>query len=294
MHADSETDTDLDLDLDIDIAGTVPVLPLDTAVAQEVTRFDAATRFGAMSLQVDGVPAAHASAAALLLDRCDALLDALDSWLHSALDWRWIDATPAAEAARPCASAHGAVEGDDSSAAALTWRLEVPWALLRCLGAPPEALAQRLQWSAVPAVLVVSQPAIDEAELRLLERGGAVVLPESMQAPWRGLLHAPQESAGHGLVVELPGADRARLVGAPAAVRDPAEPIGRPLCEVRMTTTRPLAPEQLAGWAAGSTLELAPRASLWRCAGPSATERYLAGGRLLPWGDGWAMLIESV
>jgi hypothetical protein len=39
---------------------------------------------------------------------------------------------------------------------------------------------------------------------------------------------------------------------------------------------------------------LAPRASLWRCAGPSGAERFLAGGRLLPWGDGWAMLIESV
>jgi hypothetical protein len=292
MHADTETD--LDLDIDIDIAGTVPVLPLDTAVTREVTRFDAATRFGAMSLQVDGAPAAHAAEAALLLDRCDALLDALDAWLHTALDWRWIDATPADEAARPCASAQGTIAGDDPSAPALSWRLEVPWALLRGLGAPPEALAQRLQWGDVPAVLVVSQPAIDEAELRLLERGGAIVLPESMRSPWHGLLHAPREGAGHGLVVELPSADSVRLAGAPMAAGDPAEPTGRPFCEVRMTTTRPLPTPHLAGWAEGSTVELAPRASLWRCAGPSGAERYLAGGRLLPWGDGWAMLIESV
>jgi hypothetical protein len=292
MHADTETD--LDLDLDIDIAGTVPVLPLETAVTREVTRFDAATRFGAMSLQVDGAPAAHAAAAALLLDRCDSLLDALDAWLHVALDWRWIEATSADEAARPCATAQGTIEGDDPVAAAQSWRLEVPWALLRSLGAPPEALAQRLQWGTVPAVLVISQPAIDEAELRLLERGGAIVLPESMRSPWHGLLHAPEESAGHGLVVELPTADSVRLAGAPAAAGDLAEPTGRRFCEVRMTTTAPLPAEQLAGWAEGSTVDLAPRASLWRCAGPSGPERYLAGGRLLPWGDGWAMLIESV
>jgi hypothetical protein len=294
MHADTDIDSDSDLDLDLDIGGTVPVLPLDSAVAQELTRFDAATRFGAMSLQIDGAPAAHAAAAALLLDRCDALLDALDAWLHTALDWRWIEAVPAADAARPCARAHGAIAGDDASTAALTWRVEVPWALLRSLGAPPEALAQRLHWGAVPAVLVVSQPAIDEAELRLLERGGAIVLPESMRAPWQGLLHAPQESAGDGLVVELPSADSVRLGSAPAAARDPAEPTDRPFCEVRMTTSGPLRPEQLAGWADGSTVELAPRASLWRCAGPSGSERFLAGGRLLPWGDGWAMLIESI
>ncbi|HEY6510718.1 MAG TPA: hypothetical protein VI032_01995, partial [Burkholderiaceae bacterium] len=283
-----------DLDLDLDIGGTVPVLPLDSAVTQEVTRFDAVTRLGAMSLQIDGAPAAHAAAAALLLDRCDALLDALDAWLHTALDWRWIEATPTAAATHPCASAQGAIEGANASVAALTWRLEVPWALLRGLGAPPEVLARRLQWGAVPAVLVVSQPAIDEAELRLLERGGAIVLPESMHAPWQGLLHAPQEDARDGLVVELPGADSVRLGAAQAAARDPAEPTGRPFCEVRMTTTRPLAAEQLAGWAEGSSVELAPRASLWRCAGPSGAERFLAGGRLLPWGDGWAMLIESV
>jgi len=247
-----------------------------------------------MTLQIDGAPAAHAAEAALLLDRCDALLDALDAWLHSALDWRWIEAAAAVAAAQPYASAQGSLEGDDGAAPALTWRLEVPWVLLRSVGAPPEALAQRLQWDAVPAVVVVSQPAIDEAELRLLERGGAIVLPESMRSPWHGLLHAPNESAGHGLVVELPGADSLRLAGAAAPVGDPADGSGRPGCEVRMTTPHPLSPEQLAGWAEGSKLELTPRAGLWRCAGASGPERLLAGGRLLPWGDGWAMLIESV
>jgi len=291
MHA---TESDIDIGIDIAHAGTLPVLPLETALAPEMTRFDAATRFGVMSLQVDGAPAANAAAAALLLDRCDALLDALDAWLHVALDWRWVDAAPADQAPRPCASAQGAIDGDDSSAGALAWRLEVPWALLRSLSAPPESLAKHLQWGVVPAVLVVSQPAIDEAELRLLERGGAVVLPESMRAPWRGRMHAPQERAGDGLVVELPAADSARLAAATMTTAGSSEPDGRPSCEVRMTTAAPVAPAQLAGWAPESTVDLAPRASLWRCAGPTEPERYLAGGRLLPWGDGWAMLIESI
>ena len=291
MHA---TESDIDIGIDIAHAGTLPVLPLETALAPEMTRFDAATRFGVMSLQVDGAPAANAAAAALLLDRCDALRDALDAWLHVALDWRWVDAAPADQAPRPCASAQGAIDGDDSSAGALAWRLEVPWALLRSLSAPPESLAKHLQWGVVPAVLVVSQPAIDEAELRLLERGGAVVLPESMRAPWRGRMHAPQERAGDGLVVELPAADSARLAAATMTTAGSSEPDGRPSCEVRMTTAAPVAPAQLAGWAPESTVDLAPRASLWRCAGPTEPERYLAGGRLLPWGDGWAMLIESI
>jgi len=167
--------------------------------------------------------------------------------------------------------------------------------LLRALGAPSEALGKRLQWGAVPAVLVVSQPAIDEAELRLLERGGAIVLPESMRAPWRGLLHAAQEPALDGIAVDLPCADSALLTVNPAGSSTAAAGApGRPGCEVRMTATRPLTPAQLAGWAEGSMIDLAPRASLWRCAGPTEGERYLAGGRLLPWGDGWAMLIESI
>jgi hypothetical protein len=276
------------VDTDLDHAETLPVQS-SNAAAQ--TRFDATTRGGVMSLHLDGAPAPHAAAAALLLDRCDALLDALDAWLHMALDWHWAGAAPADDAPHPSAGAQFSIDSDN--AAAVTGRLELPWSLLRGLGAPPEALARRLQWRAVPAVLVASQPAIDETQLRLLERGGAVVLPESMRSPWHGWLRAPQESDGAGVRVELPAADCARLPDAaftPAAAPTHGE---RAVCEVRLTSVGPLPPPVLAGWEGGTTIDLAPRASLWRCAGASDAERYLAGGRLLPWGDGWAMLIES-
>jgi hypothetical protein len=275
-------------------ADTLPVLPLEAAIGTESTRFDAVTRCGTMSLQLES-PAAHAADAALLLDRCDALLDALDAWLHAALDWRWVEAAGADEAAPSRASAQATVAaGAGADAVPLIGRIELPWALLRTLGHPPQALAGQLQWNPVPAVLVVSRPAIDDAELRLLERGGAVVLPESMGSPWHACLHAAHEDAGQGVPAELASSASATLVAPTDAVGPAAQGPGRPCCEVRLTTTRPLTPGQLAGWAAGATIELAPRASLWRCAGPSEAERYLAGGRLIPWGDGWAMLIESV
>jgi hypothetical protein len=285
--------TIMQVDTDFALADTQPVSPRPADPADALTRFDAACRGGVLSLLVEGPSAAHAAEAALLLDRCDTLLDALDAWLHLALDWRWVNAAPASDGPqRAGAQARCTIDGDGASMRPLTCRVELPWALLRAIGAPPEALARQLQWSTAPALLVVSQPAIDEAELRLLERGGAVVLPESMRAPWQGLLRATDEPAGAGVNVELPSADSARLPDVGAAAANAAAE--RPACEVRMASTGALPPAQLAGWATGSLVELAPRASLWRCAGPTEPERFLAGGRLLPWGDGWAMLIESI
>src|SRR5262245_6080223 len=187
-------------DTDLAHADTLPVDATLAAPQEPHTRFSAATRSGTLTLQLDGVTAAHAAEAALLLDRCDALLDPLDAWMHMALDWRWT-ATSESTAPLPCALAHTQIAGAD--AGALPCRLELPWPLLRTLGAPPPALASGLHWGAVPAVLVVSRPAIDEAELRLLERGGAVLLPESMRAPWQARLRAADETGSDGLVVEL-------------------------------------------------------------------------------------------
>jgi hypothetical protein len=35
-------------------------------------------------------------------------------------------------------------------------------------------------------------------------------------------------------------------------------------------------------------------ADLWRCATAASPERCLARGRLAPWGDGWALLIDAL
>src|SRR5262245_26767124 len=107
---------------DLDHADTLPVVPPGAGRGLPLTRFDALTRSGAISLQVEGAPATHAAEAALVLDRCDALLDALDAWLHTALDWRWVRTSDAAPSAVPCATARCTIDGDVPSADPLTCR----------------------------------------------------------------------------------------------------------------------------------------------------------------------------
>src|SRR2546423_9209647 len=70
------------------VAPTPPVsrdASLDTG-----TWFDAATPHGVVRLcAFTGQAVRHAVDAAIALDRCDALLVALQAWTGIALDWRW-------------------------------------------------------------------------------------------------------------------------------------------------------------------------------------------------------------
>ena len=52
--------------------------------------------------------------------------------------------------------------------------------------------------------------------------------------------------------------------------------------------------EPLAGWRDGPLGELGSSASLWRRGGPQRPEQRLASGRLMRWGDGWALALEAV
>jgi hypothetical protein len=56
----------------------------------------------------------------------------------------------------------------------------------------------------------------------------------------------------------------------------------------------PMAAAGLAGWLDGPVGPAGPAASLWRRAAARQPACRLAGGRLMPWGDGWALSIESV
>jgi hypothetical protein len=65
-------------------------------------------------------------------------------------------------------------------------------------------------------------------------------------------------------------------------------------CEVRLALPLPVSAATLAGWRAGLSIgEAGPLASLWRLAGDGAAQ-CLALGRLMPWGDGWALAIEAL
>jgi hypothetical protein len=249
--------------------------------------FIAAAPSGPLRLELHATGVRHAVDAALALHRCEPLLCALQAWTGLALDWRW-DATACSPAAGSHACARWRLDPT------LEGSLELPWALLRELPVPDTALAA-LHWPALPAVLAVSQLRLGAEELARLEPGGAAVLPDSLLPGWHGLLRAADEPAGRGVPVALPSPAAPRL--APRHAHRAALQCdgndGRVACEVRLATPE-LPADRLAGWRDDEPLaDIGPQASLWRCAGSHGSAQSLAVGRLMPWGDGWALAIET-
>jgi hypothetical protein len=64
--------------------------------------------------------------------------------------------------------------------------------------------------------------------------------------------------------------------------------------EVRLSLPRPFDAAELAGWQGAATGEPEARASRWRCAVDGGSARFVASGALMPWGDGWALHLETV
>jgi hypothetical protein len=233
--------------------------------------------------------AAHAAAAAILLHGVEALLSPLDDWSGAELDWRWVDApAPDGQGVHASARWHG---GSTAHECVVSW----PWTALRSLPPPPADLAARLEWPMVDAVLVLAELQIDRAELELLEPGGAVLVPQSLQPPWQGLLRGAEAAPQASVAVDLSIPWRPRLATAPAlpgaVVADPA----RAACELRLDLPLGVSAQRLAGWRregdAGEIVRLDEgvlRATL--CQGG----RTMAGGRMMPWGDGWALAVETV
>ncbi len=286
-----------------------PSVNAQAASQEEGTWFEAPTRFGRLRLRTASGVARHAAEAALALDRCEPLLASLDAWTGLDLAWCWSTARSGrlATGSGACAvwrSDAGAGPGPSpsgGSAGLIVW----PWGLLRALPAPAQALAQQLQWSAVPVLLSIAQLRISIDELRQLEPGGAVLLPPSLRPAWLGMLRSAGEStyAGFGVPVSLESLFKPRLVkiraraDATAAIADPSSAAGdgdMQLCEVRLATHHAVAGDQLTGWFDTELGEAGPQASLWRCATPSEAAFCMAIGRLMPWGHGWALALEAL
>ncbi len=257
--------------------------------------FEAPCAFGSVRLCVEpgGEAARHAADAALALRRCEPLLAALDDWIGVDLAWRWVAAPPPG-AAGGVATARRRGDAQEPECV-VSW----PWAMLRALPAPPPAA--RLEWPVVAAVLVLARLQLGLDELGLLEPGGAVLVPQSMLPPWHGTLRSADEAVG-GVAVDLSTPWRPRLAGkdaSAAACATPADP-QRTACELRLDLALGVSAQRLAGWCdgdAGDIVHLAEsglRAALWRSASPRQAEQGLAGGRMMPWGDGWAFALESL
>jgi len=296
-----------------------PAAPPMRGEAALGTWFEAPTAHGPLQLclgEGDG-PAAHAAAAALALQRAAALLQSIDDWLgDDAPDWRW----QPVPVTRPDPAALR-LPGRDGG-----HQLIAPWRWLRALPAPSEALAARLQWPAIEARLAIARLRLAADELQQLEPGGAVLLPASMRPGWTGLLRGSAEDADAGVPVALDDPARPQLLQGSAAT--PLEPASRRaghaagpgagraagpdpglgagagagagagrLCELRLHLSCTLPADCLAGWRAEPLHQaVVPdlAATLWQLAAAREPERCLAHGRLLPWGDGWALLIGGL
>lgn len=245
--------------------------------------FDASAGPHALRLLQSGT-ARHAADAALALHELEDLLVALDAWCGRSLDWRW-DPRPAARAT----DAQLALRCGKGFV-----RLLCNWAWLRALQPPPAALAEGLRWPSVPVVLQADLMRLADDDLAALEPGGAVLLPASMRRPWTGALRGADEAPTLGVTLEFDTPAAAHLrsrLAAPVTAGG-----GDVLCEVRLDAPTALAGEHLSSWHE-RTLDLGAfggGAGLWRCADAAGAARRLAGGRLMPWGDGWALRVETV
>lgn len=272
---------------------TRPVAPPASGWAALGTWFEAPTPQGPLQLYLGepAGPATHAAAAAMSLHRAGALLDALDDWLgddapEPALDWRW---QPDATTQRGPAMLR------------LPWRgschqLIAPWRWLRALPPPPEALADGLQWPAIEAVLGIARLSLGADELGQLEPGGAVLLPDSMKPGWTGRLRTAHEDADAGVTVRFDDLARPQVLPGTAPPLQPGGAPGR-VCELRLDLAGTLPAPSLAGWhpeALHGALAPDQCATLWQLPAAREPARCLAHGRLLPWGDGWALLIDGL
>jgi hypothetical protein len=264
----------------------------DTAAARQPALaaaffFEAATPAGGLWLVLEaGVGASCAAEAAVHLGDAEPLLTGLEAWLAATAtidvpDWRWHAVAP--RAPRPAGAVAHWTDGVMSA------RIGLPWALLRRLPAPPPTLAEALRWAPAPALCVLSTLEITPSEQAALEPGGVLLLPASFERAWATMLRADGEAPGQGLAVALERPDR------PAWQPAAGDPAHGAAWEVRCALSAPLCPTQLAGWrplddAIG--LDLRAGLGLWQLPLDDSPRRW-ASGRLLPWGQGQGLWIES-
>jgi hypothetical protein len=291
---------DLRTDIDID---RLAQGPMAEAEADCGTWFEAPTAFGPMWLRLPTpAPARHAAAAAVVLQHAEELIAGLDTWTAHPLPWRW---RPSPAPVCP-PGMRAFVQGRHAD-----WEWFVPWAWLRARPAPHDLLNSLLHWPAVPAVLSLARLQLSDEERQQLEPGGAVLLPPSLQPAWHGWLRSAAEppiggcGSPAGVAVALPSPWTPRPVRGDAGPEhldgvgpegDHGNDGGTPV-EVRLDAPGPLPGDQLTGWpdAERSGLDFeGAQAGLWRYECPAERAHRMACGRLIPWGDGWALVLDSV
>ena len=265
--------------------------------------FVADTSSGSLGLALTqgATPPRHAADAALALWAIEPLLVALDAASAEPLHWRWQPQRPT-----PAPGLSLCPRGDSGV------HVHLPWTWLQTQSSPGDpckssSWVQAFEWPRVPATIRAGQLRLSAEELDELEPGGAVLWHMAGMGPWNGRLVC--EAGAIDLAsVELCGAADVgplapRLVrpqpaqpAQPARPAAPTEGHGR-LCELRLELASPFDPRHLIAGHADANPHRLPTygcATLWQCAEGPHAERRLASGQLMPWGDAWALAIESL
>lgn len=275
-----------------------------------LTWFVAETGTGPLRLGLPCGAAAppHAAAAALLLAEAEAVLTALDAAHGEPLAWSWV-ARSHAPAPGPHAGLVLRSHVDPATCVQLPWAW---WRARQCRAQASTDWVEAFAWPEVPATLRAGRLRLSAQELDDLEPGGAVLWSAPAASGWRAALVpdgcqaalaevwlagppgasplSPRQAAPGELSLPADGGD------VPVPGPDDAEGTGR-LCELRFDLARPLSPRLLAGAGEAGGATPGPTRSLvhlWQCAESRQPECRLASGHLLPWGDGWALVIDSL
>ncbi len=250
----------------------------------------------------------HAAAAAVLLADAEPVPAALDIAQGEPLAWSWV-AQPHAPAPGPSSGLVLRSRTDPATC------VHLPWAWWRARQSRAHAVAdwaEAFEWPEVPATLRAGRLRLSAQELDDLEPGGAVLWAAPAARGWRAALvpDACQDALLEVWLAGPPGASplspRLAAPGEPPLPADGGDlPVPEPhdadgtgrLCELRFELVRPLSPRLLAGAGEAGGATPGPTRSLvqlWQCAERRQPECRLASGHLLPWGDGWALVIDSL
>jgi len=237
--------------------------------------------------------ATTAPQAAIALYQVDASLQLIAQWFGVDPAWQWIENRAPGLMQR----SEGMSNVSPSDTQLL---LDLPAALEQVLPPPPGPLAKKLKAPALSAQLVAARFRLTPEETGMLEPGGAIMLSESTEANWFGVLRSP-ETPDRPVLIQSPERVQRLAVQDPSSRReatedpDPSHQTGLNV-EIRLggplsVPTMCLRDEHEGEVDLGASQGQSRLASLWLAGDPVAP---LAIGELTPLGRGWAMLIEQV
>jgi hypothetical protein len=139
--------------------------------------------------------------AALALERCEPLLQALESWLGIPLD-------PAPRSLPADDPPGAAARVRDAGFAPGGTRCQLPWPLL-CAAAPPTPpVGQGLQWLDLPMLAEFARLPLEALDPARLRAGTLLLLPASFESPWMVRLSDAANTVGLDCRWQLHGAPR--------------------------------------------------------------------------------------